>query len=119
SSFPSTPQCRILPLRPPTPLPYFEPHEHEQISGATRSWMGSAPVEPKLTRLRRAPGADPWPDTTEDHIALASLESLLKAVLASGGGPEAEKMGDIIANYILYEGASGGADGAVGVWRNT
>ena len=85
----------------PTPIPYFESYKREQISSATRAWMASGPVEPKLAKLSRALGFDAWPETTEDHVALASLGSLLEAFLVNGYAKEREVVAVSISAFVF------------------
>jgi ankyrin repeat protein len=50
---------------------------------------------------------DNFPATQEDQIALSSLASLLAALTTWGYAQEAKILSDVIANFMLYEGASG------------
>jgi ankyrin repeat protein len=92
----------------PEQLPFFEHSERQSIVASVKTWSQSATGFTLAAQAASLLESDNFPATPEDHIALASLASLLKALVTCGYMHEAELVADAISNFILFEGASGG-----------
>lgn len=92
----------------PEQVSFFEHSELPSIVSSVKTWSQSATGSTLAARAASLLDSDNFPATPEDHIALASLASLLKALVTYGYMHEAQLVADAISNFILYEGASGG-----------
>jgi ankyrin repeat protein len=91
----------------PTPTAYYEYSARSVIQDGVRSRLGEAKEATQCAYAANALKRDNFPTSPEDLVALASLATLLHALVVAGYMHEVTAMSDIISNFILYEAASG------------
>lgn len=90
-----------------TATPFREYSAKNFIQTEVREYVTSPQGATKCAAAANILKEDNFPTTSEDQVALATLASLLHALLVAGYAHEAAIITDLISNFILYEAASG------------